>query len=75
MPRSIRQVPGGMALHVLDRGVGHPTLFHRVQYGFAAGGSSANQIRPTGLTYPSGRVITYDYGIANVNDDVLNRLE
>ena len=33
-----------------------------VQMGFANG--SANTIRPTSLTYPSGRVLTYDYGVS-----------
>jgi hypothetical protein len=32
----------------------------KVQYGYASG--SANTIRPTAITYPDGRVITYDYG-------------
>ncbi len=43
-----------------------------VQYGFADG--SSNQIRPTTLTYPSGRVITYDYGTSGGPDDRLNRV-
>jgi hypothetical protein len=35
----------------------------KVQYGYASG--SANTIRPTAITYPNGRIITYDYGTAD----------
>jgi len=31
----------------------------KVQYGYA--NRSANTVRPTSITYPDGRVITYDY--------------
>ena len=34
----------------------------KVQYAYANG--SDNTIRPTTLTYPDGRVLTYDYGTA-----------
>ncbi len=43
-----------------------------VQYGFANG--SANTIRPTTLTYPSGRVLTYDYGTSGGMDDKFSRI-
>ncbi|MCA9228669.1 MAG: hypothetical protein KDA47_23800, partial [Planctomycetales bacterium] len=44
----------------------------KVQYGYADG--SNNTIRPTSLTYPSGRVITYDYGAANSAADAVGRI-
>jgi RHS repeat-associated protein len=43
-----------------------------VQYGYASG--SENTIRPTTITYPDGRVITYDYGASGGMDDVLSRI-
>jgi hypothetical protein len=46
-----------------------------VQYVFASGGSSSNQVRPTTLTYPNSRAITMDYGMSNATNDRLNRLE
>ncbi|MEZ6109489.1 MAG: hypothetical protein R3C99_00310 [Pirellulaceae bacterium] len=44
----------------------------KVQYGYADG--SNNTIRPTSLTYPSGRVISYDYGAANSAADAVGRI-
>ena len=44
----------------------------KVQYDYANG--SANTIRPTTLTYPNGRVITYDYGSANSIADAASRI-
>jgi len=44
----------------------------KVQYGYASG--SANTIRPTSITYPNGRVITYDYGTASGMNDALSRV-
>jgi RHS repeat-associated protein len=44
----------------------------KVQYGFATG--SANTIRPTSMTYPNGRVLTYSYGTANGIDDAASRV-
>jgi len=44
----------------------------KVQYSFADG--SANTIRPTTITYPNGRVITYDYGSANSIADAVSRI-
>ncbi|RCS44600.1 hypothetical protein DTL42_16880 [Bremerella cremea] len=44
----------------------------KVQYGYANG--SANTIRPTTLTYPNGRVLTYDYGAADGMDDAASRV-
>ncbi len=49
----------------------------KVQYGYADGSSSFNQIRATTLTYPNARAITYDYGTGGgMNDggDELGRL-
>ena len=43
-----------------------------VQYGFANG--SGNTIRPTTLTYPNGRVLTYDYGSSAGMADALSRV-
>ncbi len=43
-----------------------------VQYGYASG--SDNTIRPTTLTYPDGRVLTYGYGTANGIDDATSRV-
>ena len=45
-----------------------------VQYGYATGSSISNQIRPTGLTYPDGRAIAWDYGPSGDPDDRLNRI-
>jgi RHS repeat-associated protein len=44
-----------------------------VDYGFANG--SENAIRPTNLTYPNGRVITYDYNTAGSISDSLSRAD
>ena len=44
-----------------------------VQYGYADG--SANTIRPKTLTYPNGRVLSYDYGLAGGMNDALSRIE
>jgi len=44
----------------------------KVQYGYANG--SVNTIRPTTITYPNGRVITYDYGSANFIPDAASRI-
>ena len=47
----------------------------KVQYTYAAGGSSSNQIRPLTIVYPDGRVTTYNYGTAGGMNDKLNRVE
>ena len=44
----------------------------KVQYGYANG--SANTIRSTTITYPNGRVITYDYGSGNSIPDAASRI-
>jgi len=44
----------------------------KVQYGYASG--SSNTIRPTTITYPDGRVVTYDYGTSGGKDDALSRI-
>ena len=44
----------------------------KVQYGYADG--STNTIRPTTITYPDGRVITYDYGSSESIHDALSRV-
>jgi RHS repeat-associated protein len=44
----------------------------KVQYGYADG--SANTIRPLTLTYPNGRVVTYDYGTADGINDAISRI-
>jgi RHS repeat-associated protein len=43
-----------------------------VQYAYANG--SANTIRPTQMTYPSGRQVNFDYGAANSQADILSRI-
>ena len=43
----------------------------KVQYAYATG--SANHIRPTLLTYPSGRELNYDYGSADSMPDAAPR--
>lgn len=45
----------------------------KVQYGFANG--AANTIRSTSLTYPDGRVLTYDYGTTDGINDASSRIE
>ncbi len=45
----------------------------KVQYGYASG--SANTIRPTTMTYPDGRVLTYDYDSSGGNNDAASRVE
>ena len=45
----------------------------KVQYGYASG--SVNTIRSTGITYPNGRVITYDYGTSNGINDAISRVD
>jgi RHS repeat-associated protein len=44
------------------------------QYGYASGASGSNVVRRTGITYPSGRAIAYEYGSADGIDDVLSRI-
>jgi len=44
----------------------------KIQYAYADG--SGNMIRPTSVTYPDGRVLTYDYGTAGGNDDNASRI-
>ena len=44
----------------------------RVQYTYADG--SSNTIRPTGMTYPNGRVVTYSYGTAGTLGDLASRV-
>ncbi len=44
----------------------------KVQYDFANG--SENTIRPTTLTYPDGRVLTYNYGTSDDIDDAISRV-
>jgi len=43
----------------------------KVQYAYADG--SANTIRPTTVTYPNGRVVTYGYDSSNSMADALSR--
>ena len=45
----------------------------RVQYGYADG--SANRIRMTSMTYPNGRVLSYDYGTAAGINEVISRVQ
>ncbi len=47
----------------------------KVQYAFASGASSSNQIRQTSITYPDGKVVTFNYGTAGEANDMLNRVE
>ncbi|MBN8625472.1 MAG: RHS repeat-associated core domain-containing protein [Planctomycetes bacterium] len=44
----------------------------RVQYSYADG--SANTVRPTTMTYPNGRVVTFAYGTTGSDDDRLSRV-
>ncbi|MFN6027616.1 MAG: RHS repeat-associated core domain-containing protein, partial [Planctomyces sp.] len=44
----------------------------KVQYAYASG--SANTIRPTTVTYPNGRVVTYGYDTSNSMADALSRV-
>jgi len=44
----------------------------KVQYAYASG--SANTIRPTTVTYPNGRVVTYGYDSSNSMADALSRV-
>ncbi|MBI1248152.1 RHS repeat-associated core domain-containing protein [bacterium] len=44
----------------------------KVEYSYVTG--SANTVRPTTLTYPDGRVLTYDYGTAGGIDDAASRV-
>jgi len=44
-----------------------------VQYAYANGASSSNQIRPTSVTYPNSKVINWDYG--TTDNDLLSRIE
>ncbi len=46
-----------------------------VQYGYDSGASGSNQIRPSTLTYPNGRVITYSHGTSGGMSDYLNRVD
>ncbi|MEM9020507.1 MAG: hypothetical protein AAGC44_08075, partial [Planctomycetota bacterium] len=38
------------------------------------GSSETNQIRPTGITYPSGRQLEYNYGATGSGTDLFNRV-
>jgi len=44
----------------------------KVQDGYADG--TSNTIRPTTITYPDGRTITFDYGSSGSTNDVLGRI-
>ncbi|MCG6156978.1 RHS repeat domain-containing protein [Rubinisphaera margarita] len=44
----------------------------KVQYGYANG--TDNTIRQTTMTYPNGRVLTYDYGTTSGMDDAASRV-
>ncbi len=46
-----------------------------VQYGYDSGASGSNQIRPSTLTYPNGRAITYSQGTSGGMSDYLNRVD
>ncbi len=43
-----------------------------VAYSYADG--SANTLRPTRITYPNGREVDYDYGVADSPDDLFSRV-
>jgi|GEM_PF-1994314 len=45
----------------------------KVQYSYTNG--TGNTIRMTGMTYPSGRGLTYAYGTANAINDACSRIE
>jgi len=45
----------------------------KIEYGYADG--SANSVRPTSITYPDGRVLTYDYGPPGGMNDKLSRIQ
>jgi RHS repeat-associated protein len=49
-----------------------PPVTPHVSYGYASG--SANTVRPTSLTYPDGRVLTYNYGSSGSDADKLSRI-
>ncbi len=44
----------------------------RVQYSYADG--SSNTLRPTGVTYPNGRVVGWSYGTAGTLGDLCSRV-
>jgi RHS repeat-associated protein len=52
----------------------NPATTLKVQYAYADGSGSSNQVRPTGMTYPDGRVVDYGYGSAGSINDKLNRV-
>jgi hypothetical protein len=52
-------------------GPAHQNLDANLQFGVG----SANTIRPTSLTYPDGRVLTYGYGTADGNNAAASRVE
>eukprot|EP00456_Euglypha_rotunda_P092145 TRINITY_DN96_c2_g4_i2.p1 TRINITY_DN96_c2_g4~~TRINITY_DN96_c2_g4_i2.p1 ORF type:complete len:480 (+),score=98.55 TRINITY_DN96_c2_g4_i2:574-2013(+) len=45
----------------------------KVQYGFANG--SANTVRPTTITCPNGRVLTFDYSTSGTMPDACSRID
>jgi YD repeat-containing protein len=46
----------------------------KVQYTYADGSGGTNQVRPTGVTYPDGRVVGYGYDTAGSINNTLNRI-
>ncbi|MBW3540456.1 MAG: RHS repeat-associated core domain-containing protein [Planctomycetes bacterium] len=54
-------------------GAVNTTTTPKVQYGYADGAD--NHVRPTALTYPSGRALSYDYGPAGGMDDAASRVQ
>ena len=46
----------------------------QIQYGYATGAASSNQIRATSVTYPSSRVIDFGYGASGGVNDSLKRV-
>jgi RHS repeat-associated protein len=65
---SFGQLLGDYQAHSGSASTGSPGA----QYAYANG--SANTVRPTSLTYPSGRVLNYNYGSSGGMNDLLSRI-
>jgi YD repeat-containing protein len=65
---SFGQLTSDSQEHAGSVGAGTP----KVQYAYDNG--SGNEIRPTTLTYPNGRVLNFSFGTAGAVNDLLSRL-
>ncbi|MCG8651368.1 MAG: hypothetical protein MI861_16125, partial [Pirellulales bacterium] len=60
--------------YIANDGMVNTSTSPKIEYSYASGASSSNQIRQTSITYPGGRVIDFNYGAVDSVNDQLNRV-